>query len=280
MAREFDFTDADYERVAAHVYRLAGIHLGDSRREMVYSRLSREVRRLRLTRIGDYLDYLEQAGQHEWTRFVNVLTTNLTSFFREQHHFSILSEKVLPRAAKPARIWSCGCASGEEPYSIAMTCQEYFNGDVGTASILATDINTTMLQTAEAGIYDYERVEGLSAERLRRFFLRGSGAYEQRVKVKDALRQSIQFRMLNLMAPTWPIEGQFDAIFCRNVMIYFDKATQYQILKRFVPLLKQPHGLLFAGHSEAFFNAKDILTPLGATTYCVADAERAVLGAS
>jgi len=271
MAREFGFSQADYDRVAAHVYRIAGIHLGDSRKEMVYSRLARELRRLRLDSVTVYLDYLEQAGQHEWTRFVNVLTTNLTSFFREQHHFSILSEKILPYAARPARIWSCGCASGEEPYSLAMTCYEFFKDDPGAVSILATDINTTMLQQAEAGVFDREKAEGLSAERLRRFFLSGSGAFEAQVKVKSLLKQCIAFRMLNLVQPAWNIEGQFDAIFCRNVMIYFDKVTQYQILKRFVPLLKQPHGLLFAGHSEAFFNAKELFTPMGATTYRVTE---------
>jgi chemotaxis protein methyltransferase CheR len=269
MTREFDFTNADYERVSNHVYRLAGIHLGETRREMVYSRLSREVRRLRLNRVSDYLAYLEQAGQHEWTRFVNVLTTNLTSFFRESHHFSILAEKILPYAGHPARIWSCGCASGEEPYSIAMTCLEYANDDPSAVSILATDINTTMLQTAEAGVYEEERVDSMMPERLRRFFLRGSGAFASRVKIKDSVRQCVHFRMLNLTSPEWNIEGQFDAIFCRNVMIYFDRDTQHKILKRFVPLLKQPHGLLFAGHSEAFFQAKDLLTPLGATTYKV-----------
>lgn len=271
MNREFAFTQADYDRVAAHAYRIAGIHLGDTRKEMVYSRLSREVRRLKLPSVAAYLDYLDQAGQHEWTRFVNVLTTNLTSFFREQHHFSILTEKVLPHAERPVRIWSCGCASGEEPYSVAITCYEYFRDDPAAVSILATDINTSILQQAEAGVFERERVDGLSSERLRRFFLNGSGAFEGQVKVKNLLRQCVSFRMLNLVQPAWNIDGRFDAIFCRNVMIYFDKATQYQILKRFVPLLKQPHGLLFAGHSEAFFNAKDLFTPMGATTYRVTE---------
>ena len=275
MSREFSFTQADYDKVAAHLYRIAGIHLGDSRMEMVYSRLSRELRRLRLTSVTAYLDFLDKTGQHEWTRFTNVLTTNLTSFFREQHHFGILAEKILPHAGRPVRIWSCGCASGEEPYSIAMICDEALGGTAGSVSILATDINTTMLQEAEAGVFDRERVEGLSPERLRRHFLDGSGAFAGKVKIKDKFKQSITFRMLNLMQPVWDIErsgeGRFDAIFCRNVMIYFDKDTQYQILKRFVPLLKKPHGLLFAGHSEAFFNAKDLFTPMGATTYKAAD---------
>ena len=271
MSREFSFTQADYDRVSAHLYRIAGIHLGESRKEMVYSRLSRELRRLRLTTVTAYLEYLEKAGQHEWTRFTNVLTTNLTSFFREQHHFVILTEKILPYATRPVRIWSCGCASGEEPYSIAITCHEAFGDTPDAVSILATDINTTRLQEAAAGVFDRDRVDGLSDERRRRYFLNGSGAFAAKVKIKDRLKKNIAFRMLNLMHPAWNIEGQFDAIFCRNVMIYFDKDTQYQILKRFVPLLKKPHGLLFAGHSEAFFNAKDLFTPMGATTYKVAD---------
>jgi chemotaxis protein methyltransferase CheR len=272
MSKEFKYEQADYDRVAGHLYRIAGIHLGDSRKEMVYSRLTRELRRLKLDSVRAYLDYLDHAGQHEWTRFINILTTNLTSFFRERHHFRILTEKVLPVAPRPARIWSCGCASGEEPYSIAIACQEYAGHVQSPVSILATDINTTVLQGAERGVYEREKVEGLHPEQLRKYFWNGDGSYSGLVKVKDDLRRNVQFRMLNLIQPDWPIEGQFDAIFCRNVMIYFDKTTQYQILKRFVPLLRQPHGLLFAGHSEAFFNAKDLFTPMGATTYRVTNA--------
>jgi chemotaxis protein methyltransferase CheR len=275
MSKEFKYEQADYERVASHLYRIAGIHLGDSRKEMVYSRLTRELRRLGLESVRAYLDYLDHAGQHEWTRFINILTTNLTSFFRERHHFKILADQVLPFAPQPARIWSCGCASGEEPYSIAITCQETMGSSKMPVSIVATDINTTMLQGAERGIYEQEKVDGLDPAQLRKYFLCGDGRSRGFVKVKNELKQHIQFRMLNLMQPDWPIEGQFDAIFCRNVMIYFDKTTQYQILKRFVPLLRQPHGLLFAGHSEAFFNAKDLFTPMGATTYRVADEARA-----
>jgi chemotaxis protein methyltransferase CheR len=274
MSKEFRYEQSDYERVADHLYRIAGIHLGDSRKEMVYSRLTRELRRLGLDSVRAYLDYLDRAGQHEWTRFVNILTTNLTSFFRERHHFRILADQVLPVAQRPVRIWSCGCASGEEPYSIAITCQEYYGQEQAPVSILATDINTIVLQSAERGIYEREKIEGLELAQLRNYFWDGDGSNSGFVKVKDALKRNIHFRMLNLMQPDWPIEGQFDAIFCRNVMIYFDKETQYQILKRFVPLLRQPHGLLFAGHSEAFFNAKDLFTPWGATTYRVAGALR------
>lgn len=268
--KEFAYEQADYDRVASHLYRIAGIHLGDTRKEMVYSRLTRELRRLKLSSVKAYLDYLDHAGQHEWTRFVNILTTNLTSFFRERHHFRILTEQVLPAAPKPARIWSCGCASGEEPYSIAIVCRDFYGRAQAPANILATDINTTVLQGAERGVYERNKVDSLTAEQLRNYFQYGEGTYRGLVKVKDSLKQGIQFRTLNLVQSNWPIDGQFDAIFCRNVMIYFDKSTQYQILRRFVPLLRQPHGMLFAGHSEAFFNAKDLFTPLGSTTYRVA----------
>jgi chemotaxis protein methyltransferase CheR len=271
MERQFRFTETDYGRVTSLLYRAAGIDLGEARKEMVYSRLAREVRRLGKRDVAEYLTFLENAGQHEWTRFVNVLTTNLTSFFREAHHFEMLQREVLPHAGRPARIWSCGCASGEEPYSIAMVCQEHFGDAPGSHQVLATDINTSMLQMADEGVYASERIEGLPAERLRRHFLQGSGAHAGKVKVKPALREAISFRHLNLIDEQWPIKGPFDAIFCRNVMIYFDKPTQYRILARFVPLLRRPHGRLFAGHSEAFFHAKDLFTPLGATTYRLTD---------
>lgn len=271
MSKEFRYEQADYERVSRNLYRIAGINLGDTRKEMVYSRLTRELRRLKLDSVGDYLDYLDHAGEDEWTRFVNILTTNLTSFFRERHHFRILVEQVLPAAPTPARIWSCGCASGEEPYSIAIACQEYAGESGVSATILATDINTVVLQGAARGVYEKEKVEGLEPALLKKYFWNGDGGYSGLVKVKDVLKRNVQFRMLNLMQPSWSIDGTFDAIFCRNVMIYFDKDTQYRILQRFVPLLRQPHGRLFAGHSEAFFNAKDLFTPMGATTYRVAD---------
>jgi chemotaxis protein methyltransferase CheR len=267
MSKEFTYTDEDYSRVARHIYKLAGISLGESRREMVYSRLSREIRRLGLPSVRSYLDYLDRAGDAAWAHFVNLLTTNLTSFFRESHHFTILKDQVLPAAREPVRIWSCACATGEEPYSIAIACAEYHHGaESPPVSVIATDINTAVIQEAERGIYARERVEGIKQELLRKYFLSGTGAHEEFVKVKPGIRRMVAFSVLNLMHAHWNIEGKFDAIFCRNVMIYFDKSTQYKILERFEPMLK-PHGLLFAGHSESFFNAKDLFVPTGKTTY-------------
>jgi len=272
MSKEFLYTDADYERVSRHIYRIAGISLGESRREMVYSRLSRELRRSQTRSVKEYLDRLDSAGAHEWTRFVNLLTTNLTSFFREAHHFKILSERILSVVDGPVRIWSCACATGEEPYSIGIACQQFYGDKPAPVSVLATDINTSVLQDAERGVYEHDRVQGMAHDQLRRYFWNGTGAYEGLVKIKDPIKRMVHFRMLNLMDENWGMDGKFDAIFCRNVMIYFDKQTQYRVLQKFVPLLKHPHGLLFAGHSEAFFNAKDLFAPIGATTYRVADA--------
>jgi chemotaxis protein methyltransferase CheR len=266
MPKEFAYTDEDYRRVARHIHDLAGISLGESRKEMVYSRLSREIRRLGLQSVRGYLDYLDRTGDAAWTHFINLLTTNLTSFFREGHHFTMLKEQVLPVARDPVRIWSCACATGEEPYSISIACAEYYGAESPPVSIVATDINTKVIEEAERGVYTRERVEGMKEGLIKKYFLSGTGAHEKFVKVKPGIRKPVTYRVLNLMHAPWNLEGMFDAIFCRNVMIYFDKQTQYKILQRFEPLLK-PHGVLFAGHSESFFNAKDIFVPTGKTSY-------------
>lgn len=268
--KEFDFTRADFERVRALIYRQAGISLADSKQEMVYSRLARRLRATGIQSFGKYLDDLE-AGRmsEEWEAFTNALTTNLTSFFREAHHFPLLAEHALrlrARANEPLTIWCSASSTGEEPYSIAMTVCEAFNTLTPNVQIVATDIDTNVLATASEGVYGMERVEKMSQERLKRFFLRGKGRHEGMVRVRQELRQLVTFRQLNLLADNWPISGQFDAIFCRNVMIYFDKNTQRKILSRFVPLMK-PHALLFAGHSENFLYVSDSLRLRGKTVY-------------
>jgi chemotaxis protein methyltransferase CheR len=264
--KEFNFTKSDFERVRTLIYQRAGISLAESKQEMVYSRIARRLRATGLTSFSTYLNELE-AGRlgDEWEAFVNALTTNLTSFFRESHHFPLLAEQV--RGLKgPITIWCSAASTGEEPYSIAMTVCEAFNTLTPPVQIIATDIDTNVLAAGEKGVYGVERLDKMSAERTKRFFLRGKGAQEGMVRVRPELRQLITFKPLNLLGENWPLQGQFDVIFCRNVMIYFDKATQRKILARFVPLMK-PHALLFAGHSENFLYVSDALKLRGKTVY-------------
>ena len=268
--KEFDFTRADFERVRALIYRRAGISLADSKQEMVYSRLARRLRATGIQSFGKYLDDLE-AGRlgEEWESFTNALTTNLTSFFREAHHFPLLADHVhglRGHGKEPLTIWCSASSTGEEPYSIAMTLCEAFDSLTPPVQIIATDIDTNVLATASEGVYGMERLEKMAPERLKRFFLKGKGRHEGMARVRPELRQLVTFRQLNLLSDSWPVNGQFDAIFCRNVMIYFDKETQRKILARFVPLMK-PHALLFAGHSENFLYVSDALRLRGKTVY-------------
>lgn len=265
--KEFNFTHGDFERVRSLIYKRAGISLADSKHEMVYSRLAR---RLRATGIGSFTDYLDslESGRmsEEWESFTNALTTNLTSFFREAHHFPVLAEHVKKLKEHPITIWCSASSTGEEPYSIAMTCCEAFNTLSPPVHIIATDIDTNVLNTASNGVYSLDRIDKMDPARARKFFLRGKGSQEGYVRVRPELRKLIEFRQLNLLADSWPVSGQFDAIFCRNVMIYFDKATQRKILARFVPMMKS-HALLFAGHSENFLYVSEQLKLRGKTVY-------------
>jgi chemotaxis protein methyltransferase CheR len=275
-AREYEFTSGDFETVRKLIYQHAGISLSTSKQDMVYSRLARRLREKGLTRFADYLKMLQGGDDDEWQSFTNALTTNLTSFYREAHHFPILAEHLSKRwhaTHEPLSIWCCAASTGEEPYTIAMTASEALPGNPTPVKIVATDVDTAVLVKAKAGIYDIDRVESISAERMKRFFLRGEGANAGRVKISPALRKLITFETLNLLDAQWPVTGPFDVIMCRNVMIYFDKPTQRRILEKFKPLLK-PDGLLFAGHSESFFQAADLFKLRGKTVYERADAGR------
>jgi chemotaxis protein methyltransferase CheR len=265
--REFEFTDRDFERIRKLIYDHAGISLNPSKHEMVYSRLGRRLRTLGLSDFGDYLLLLENGDATEFEAFTNSLTTNLTSFFREEHHFPLLAE-LLQRHTGHGQIalWCSAASTGEEPYSMAMTAAEVFGTLTPPVRILATDIDTNVLAKAQQGVYAMERLEKMPEERIRRFFLRGKGQHAGQARVRDELRAMINYRPLNLLDADWAIRGQFHAIFCRNVMIYFDKPTQYRILQRFVPMLC-PDGLLFAGHSESFHHAADLFRPRGKTVY-------------
>ena len=265
-SKEFHFNAKDFDRVRGLIYQRAGISLADSKQEMVYSRLARRLRATGIQTFADYLNSLERdRDSEEWEAFTNALTTNLTSFFREEHHFPILLEHVKNRT-EPVQIWCSASSTGEEPYSIAMTLCEAFGTLRPPAQIIATDIDTNVLNIASKGVYNADRIEKLSPERLRKFFLKGKGAQEGLVRVRQELRDMISFKQLNLLADNWPLKGQFDAIFCRNVMIYFDKPTQGNILKKFVPLMK-PDALLFAGHSENFLYVSDDFKLRGKTVY-------------
>jgi chemotaxis protein methyltransferase CheR len=271
--REFDYTPADFERVRQLIYKHAGISLSPLKQDMVYSRLARRLRVLNLDNFAHYLDYLEKADAAEWETFVNALTTNLTSFFREAHHFDILKQhakRLYDAHRQPLKIWCSAASTGEEPYSLAIAMCELFDSDRPPVQIIASDLDTNVLVTAAAGVYADERVEKLAPERLKRFFFRGTGSRAGYVRVRPELQKLISYTQINLLHNNWPVQGPLDAIFCRNVMIYFDKPTQYAVLKKFAPLLR-PDGLLFAGHSESFMHAGDLFRSLGRTVYERAD---------
>lgn len=269
-AREFHFTAQDFERVRKLIYDYAGISLNPHKQDMVYSRLARRLRMTGLNSFGEYLALVESGDPAEWEAFTNALTTNLTSFFREQHHFPLLAEHIQKvKGRHPITVWCAAASTGEEPYSIAITLAEALNGMRHTAKIIASDLDTHVLEKASSGVYAMDRIEKIAPDKVRKFFMKGSGSNEGYVRVRQELRDVINFRQINLLDTEWPLRGPFDVIFCRNVMIYFDRDTQYKILERFAPLL-QPDGLLFAGHSESFNHAADLFQPCGKTVYRLA----------
>ncbi|MDF3935776.1 CheR family methyltransferase [Pseudomonas citronellolis] len=263
---EFLYTSRDFQQVRRLLYGRTGISLSESKEQMVYSRLSRRLRSLQLRSFAEYFGYLEGHAE-EWQQFVNALTTNLTAFFRERHHFQALAELAARQARghRPLRFWSAASSTGEEPYSMAMSLVETLGFDA-PVRILASDIDTGVLETAERGVYPLDRVDALSLAQKQRFLLRGKGANAGKVRVVEELRRLIEFRQINLLDSAWGVPGDLDAIFCRNVMIYFDKPTQTRLLERMVRLLR-PGGLFFAGHSESFVHAGHLVRPVGRSTY-------------
>ncbi|WP_202841833.1 CheR family methyltransferase [Luteimonas saliphila] len=267
--RAFAFDDRDFRRVCRMIHERAGINLGLHKRDMVYSRLVRRLRARGIERFSDYLDMVDSDGGDEAQHFVNALTTNLTSFFREAHHFPLLAAQLREahRGGPPLQVWCCAASTGEEPYSLAITACEAFDTLTPPVRILATDIDTAVLQSAARGVYPLERIDALEAARKRRFFQRGSGANAGLCRVRPELRALIEFRPLNLLDPDYGLKrGAYTAVFCRNVMIYFDKPTQYGVLQRMAPLLADD-GRLYAGHSESFNHAADLISPCGRTVY-------------
>jgi len=265
---EFSFDARDFERVRALIYQRAGISLHTGKQAMVYSRLSRRLRETGHRSFASYLEWLEQssgpAGEQEWQEFVNCLTTNLTSFFREEHHFHALADDLKARAGRPLRIWCNAASTGEEPYTLAMTAVEALGANA-QVKIIASDIDTKVLATAARAVYPADS-RGLSAERLRRHCLRGTGANAGKMRIKPELAKLIEFRTLNLMDSHWSLGEPFDIVFCRNVMIYFDAATQRRVLAQ-IHTVMRPGSLLFVGHSENFTESKQLFRLRGKTIY-------------
>lgn len=264
-AREFAWGQADFERVQKLIHQRAGISLHDGKHAMVYSRLSRRLRETGHRSFGAYLDWLQGHDGPEWQEFVNALTTNLTAFFREQHHFEILAALLKKRPAGPWSLWCSAASTGEEPYSIVMTALESL-GSGASFKLVASDIDSRVLAAAAAGVYRTDNLKGLSQERLQRFFMRGKGGNAGLARIKPELQRCVEFASVNLIGDAWPFREPFDAVFCRNVMIYFDAPTQRRVLERIHRVLK-PGGMLFVGHAENFSDSRDLFVLRGKTVY-------------
>ena len=266
QGREFVWTNADFARVQSLIYQRAGISLHDGKHAMVYSRLSRRLRDTGHNSFHEYLGWLETHDGPEWQEFVNALTTNLTAFFREQHHFEIFATLLRSKPANTAwKVWCNAASTGEEPYSIVMTAFESLGANA-SFKLTASDIDSKVLATAGQGVYRLDNLKGLGPERLQKFFLKGKGGNDGMVRAKPELRRAIDFMSVNLIRDDWPFKEPFDVVFCRNVMIYFDAPTQRKVLERIHRVLK-PGGMLFVGHAENFSESRDLFTLRGKTVY-------------
>ncbi len=270
--REFEFSRKDFEFIRDLVGERTGIVLSDHKVDLVYGRLSRRLRTLKIQKFSDYLDLLQSGNDEELVEFTNALTTNLTSFFRESHHFDFLRGTALPtimrnRPNKRLRIWSAGCSTGEEPYTIAMTMKETV-GLTGAwdTKVLATDLDSNVVATGRNATYSLEKVNGVSDARLKKWFRKGRGDDNSgKVQMAQELRDLISFKQLNLMNE-WPMKGKMDVIFCRNVVIYFNKDTQRILFDRYADILADD-GYLFVGHSETLAKVTDRFKLIGKTIY-------------
>ncbi|MFT5312208.1 MAG: chemotaxis protein methyltransferase CheR [Paraglaciecola sp.] len=262
--KEFLFNQQDFDHIREILYVKAGIRLADSKDSMVYSRLARRLRALKIPTFSKYLLFLHQNPVEEQS-FINALTTNLTSFFREKHHFPVLEAYLRTHPGKK-RIWCAASSTGEEPYSIAMTVAKTYKSFVTEVEIIASDIDSAVLELASSGVYAQSSIKNLNQDICKQFLQRGKGSNAGKVRVVPELRNMVDFRQINLTHTNWNIEPQVDVLFCRNVMIYFDKTTQVEILSRMVALMPAD-GLYIAGHSETFTGAGHLVTLIGKTVY-------------
>ena len=274
IEKEFLFTENDFKYLTQLIHETTGISLKSDKQELVYGRLSRRLRELGLTTFNQYCDVLKKDDEDEAVHFINAITTNVTHFFRENHHFEYLKNTLIPELIRDKsssyqpklRIWSAGCSSGNEPYSIAMVLKECVtNIERWDAKILATDLDSNILDAAKLGVYPLASMKTVADARRKRWFKSGSGTHEGTVKVSKDLKDLISYKKLNLM-DSWPMEGKFDFIFCRNVAIYFDTQTREKIIDRFADQLTD-NGYLFVGHSETLFSVTSRFESVGKTIY-------------
>ncbi|MEY2169489.1 MULTISPECIES: CheR family methyltransferase [unclassified Rhodanobacter] len=266
---------AEFRFLRDFVYAHCGIALGEHKRQLVQGRLARRLRALGLPDYAAYCALLRSDPNGELGELASAISTNVTAFFREPHHYELLERELLPqwlahkrRDGDRLRIWSAGCSSGEEPYALAMVLAEALekHGATGVdAKILATDLSPQALETARNGVYPLDKLDGISEERRRRWLLRGAGEYEGYACVHSRLRELVTVQPLNLLHD-WPMRGPFDAIFCRNVVIYFDQPTKQRLFSRYAALLPAG-GHLFLGHSESLHGINDDFELIGRTVY-------------
>ncbi|MBL4762592.1 MAG: protein-glutamate O-methyltransferase [Gammaproteobacteria bacterium] len=270
--REYEFTQKDFDRLRKISIEHTGIVVTDDKFDMFYTRLARRIRALSIGSFSEYCDFLEANMDTELHELVNSVTTNLTAFFREQHHFDYLKDEYIPQLIKKnktnhrIRIWSAGCSTGEESYSIAMTLiQAIPNYKSWDIKILATDIDSNVLATASTGVYNEDRIDGLDSDLIQQFFQKGRGAHEGTVRISQEVRNFVSFKKLNLLKE-WPMKQRFDIIFCRNVVIYFDAPTKTVLVERYADILRD-EGRLFMGHSESLMRITDKFDLIGHTVY-------------
>lgn len=262
----------DFDYIQGLVYKQTGIVIADHKRDMISRRLHKRVRALKMPSIADYCDFLKHKNPaDEMVNFINSVTTNLTSFYREKHHFDYLHDEYLPSFKKTGkkrlRLWSSACSTGEEPYSIAMTMLDVLGDNAGgiDAKILATDLDTEVIEKAKSGRYEEKSLSNIPDAKVKKW-LKNNGVPDQGyIEVADKLKPFIQFNKLNLLGE-WPMKGMFDVIFCRNVFIYFDKSTQSKLVSRFYNAL-EPNGVLMLGHSESILKGDYEFQGLGKTIF-------------
>ncbi len=263
--------DEEFEYFRNIVYRESGIRLTELKKALVQARLTKRIRQLKMSGFEEYCDYVKKNYHDELENLINCITTNKTDFFRENRHFEFMKEHLIPlwieHKKRRIRIWSAGCSTGEEPYSIAIIMREHYpNIDAADVKILATDIDTDVLSKAQRGIYPAEAVADVPVLLAKKYFLKGSGENAGFFKIKDSLKKMVYFRKLNLLNETYPIKGKFELIFCRNVIIYFDKETQRSLFDTMYEYLAD-EGLLFVGHSETLTGLTNRFAPVSNSIY-------------